>query len=275
MRPSTSAGNVRAKHVAAIRRSRTSFADFSLPHESLKSLPAYTAGRPGTASINVEALLFQTRPSTAVETSFQAVDSQSVHAPAQDDDAVEKRRLQVMIFEAKNLPVMDDNMIGTCDPYCKAVYGNKKAETRVKTKSLNPEWNEMLSFQLPLHSEEDLECQVLDWDTDMHDFIGMVTFHIGHKDDALSMSEHRHVDRCISMAGTHITTSVEGWFPILDQDGNYVRGVGGKSMIRLKVIHHLEVRLRMQTSCTCKDAHTHTHTHTHTRIRTHTYELHM
>jgi hypothetical protein len=162
----------------------------------------------------------------------------------EDDTAVEKRKLEIVVISAKNLPYMDDGTIGSCDAYCKVFYRDRTVQTGIRYKTLNPEWRESVFMPIDLDKEGVVECQVIDWDTDLHDLVGRITFDIGGKHDPcpiLGQSIHR-LDQCISMSGTRISKVMEECvFPLFGSDGEQVRGPSGATSLRLRFKHHLEV----------------------------------
>ena len=54
----------------------------------------------------------------------------------------------IILFQASNLPAMD--LFGTSDPFVKCYLlpdRKRKLETKIRRKTLNPIWNEVLSFE--------------------------------------------------------------------------------------------------------------------------------
>eukprot|EP00912_Choanoflagellata_sp_UC4_P000525 UC4_evm3s328 len=92
-------------------------------------------------------------------------------------------RLFVSACKGNSLPIKDKRR-GTSDPYLKlslypSVKGHKKRSTKVKKKTLKPEWWEKFQFMLsPGHIEEDgdarlvIECWDWDFGLDKDDFMG-------------------------------------------------------------------------------------------------------
>eukprot|EP01112_Ceratiomyxa_fruticulosa_P021984 TRINITY_DN7930_c0_g1_i1.p1 TRINITY_DN7930_c0_g1~~TRINITY_DN7930_c0_g1_i1.p1 ORF type:complete len:619 (-),score=165.17 TRINITY_DN7930_c0_g1_i1:9-1865(-) len=78
--------------------------------------------------------------------------------------------LQINVAEARDLASADSN--GFSDPYCVITIGAQKKKTKVKQKTLNPNWNETFTFQI--HPKDAfMKVEVFDWDalaTD--DFLG-------------------------------------------------------------------------------------------------------
>eukprot|EP01126_Amoeba_proteus_P023539 TRINITY_DN2364_c0_g1_i1.p2 TRINITY_DN2364_c0_g1~~TRINITY_DN2364_c0_g1_i1.p2 ORF type:complete len:220 (-),score=74.05 TRINITY_DN2364_c0_g1_i1:88-747(-) len=78
--------------------------------------------------------------------------------------------LKVKIVSGQNLPAMDSN--GKSDPYLKFWCGHYKYKSKKKTKTLNPEWNEIIKpIPVSLCLTKPVEVECWDWD-----FIGSDTF---------------------------------------------------------------------------------------------------
>ena len=151
---------------------------------------------------------------------------------------VKKRWIEVHLYEARNLPVMDDDT-ATCDAYLKVKISGKTLESKVKMKTLDPVWDEVLSTKLELSSTDDLVLELMDWDMDAHDLIGTIEFPIGDKDEAMLDVQDRCVKPIISAGRSKTSTYVDGWFPVVGERGRNVKGVTGKTEVRLKVVHVL------------------------------------
>ncbi|XP_074652176.1 uncharacterized protein LOC141906731 isoform X3 [Tubulanus polymorphus] len=82
--------------------------------------------------------------------------------------------LELNIIKAKDLVAKDKN--GLSDPFCVVKIGKeKKFQTTVKKKTLNPVWDEWVTMQLP---KDDETLEIVVWDRDplfMKDFIGTLT----------------------------------------------------------------------------------------------------
>lgn len=83
----------------------------------------------------------------------------------------EHSKLIVVVLKARNLPKMD--ISGSADPYVKIylMYNSQrisKRKTHVKKRTLNPIFNESLTFEIPNGTEGlskvSLEFAMLDWD---------------------------------------------------------------------------------------------------------------
>ncbi|XP_064636611.1 uncharacterized protein LOC135493308 [Lineus longissimus] len=83
--------------------------------------------------------------------------------------------LELRIIKARDLMAMDSN--GFSDPYCVVKVGKeKKFQTTVKKKTLDPVWDESVTIQMP---EGDDKLEIVVWDRDplmMKDFLGELSF---------------------------------------------------------------------------------------------------
>ncbi|XP_062855600.1 double C2-like domains, delta [Trichomycterus rosablanca] len=127
---------------------------------------------------------------------------------------VEKSSLVVGIIRCAHLAAMDSN--GYSDPFVKIVLqpdmGKKsKYKTSVKKKTLNPEFNEEFSYEVPHDqlAKKTLEISVWDYDLGMsNDFIGGVELGINAKGERL-----RHWFECLKHKGK----KVEYWHTLTQQ----------------------------------------------------------
>jgi Ca2+-dependent lipid-binding protein len=63
----------------------------------------------------------------------------------EEKTAVRIGTLSVTVMEGKNLPALDSN--GMSDPYVTLSIGKVKQKTKVKEKTLNPNWTEVFKFE--------------------------------------------------------------------------------------------------------------------------------
>eukprot|EP00898_Chlorokybus_atmophyticus_P005417 jgi/Chlat1/5877/Chrsp4S06388 len=63
----------------------------------------------------------------------------------QESVPVGPRLVEVQVIEGKNLIAMDRG--NTSDPYCTLTYGKLKKKTKICSKTLNPVWNETITFR--------------------------------------------------------------------------------------------------------------------------------
>lgn len=126
----------------------------------------------------------------------------------------EKNTLVVGIIRCAHLAAMDSN--GYSDPFVKIILqpdmGKKsKYKTTVKKKTLNPEFNEEFSYDVPHDqlAKKTLEISVWDYDLGMsNDFIGGVELGINAKGDRL-----KHWFECLKYKGK----KVEYWHTLTQQ----------------------------------------------------------
>lgn len=163
---------------------------------------------------------------------------------------VEQRRVEVYVWEARDLPIMDDEPGCTTDPYCKIRCCDSVQTTKILRKCLDPVWNERFSLKVPLKAgeaevDDHLTLDIMDWDESAHDLVGSVKLKLGPRHDPFpeKISDKVVVPR-IAMSGTSTTTSLEGWFPLLDPDGEPVKGPGGRkpATVRASISHKHEIR---------------------------------
>ncbi|CAK4632712.1 unnamed protein product [Aphanomyces euteiches] len=91
-----------------------------------------------------------------------------------------KYEVRVNIFQARQLPALDDN--GLSDPYAKVRFMGEEKRLKEKKKTINPTWYETLTFQceLPpkefLHFSPQVIVRLMDWDNGIgdggHDYMG-------------------------------------------------------------------------------------------------------
>eukprot|EP00249_Psilotum_nudum_P024003 c29055_g1_i2 orf=951-3830(+) len=84
--------------------------------------------------------------------------------------------LFVRVVKARDLAAKD--VTGSSDPYVELKVGSKKAQTRVVSRSLNPEWNQVFAFDLETFNAGFLEIDCWDKDVVKDDFLGHVSFEI-------------------------------------------------------------------------------------------------
>jgi Ca2+-dependent lipid-binding protein len=97
----------------------------------------------------------------------------------EDDGQPDKppNELRVCLVQARNIPIMDKNLIGgggSSDPLAKCKVGDMPAvQTAVKKKTLDPVWNEVFKFEVK-NPKLEIDIIVEDWDSmSGNDFIGM------------------------------------------------------------------------------------------------------
>lgn len=95
-------------------------------------------------------------------------------------------KLIVQVIEARNLLAMDSN--GLSDPYVKVQLGRQRAKTKVVKKSLNPIWDEELSFRVG-NLKEEICISVLDEDKYFaDDFLGLIKVPVSNLLDKENLS---------------------------------------------------------------------------------------
>ncbi|KAF0685790.1 Aste57867_22398 [Aphanomyces stellatus] len=92
----------------------------------------------------------------------------------------EKYQVRVNIFQARQLPALDDN--GLSDPYAKVRFMGEEKRLEVRKKTVNPTWYQTLTFdcELPppefLHFSPQVIIRLMDWDNGIgdggHDYMG-------------------------------------------------------------------------------------------------------
>lgn len=118
--------------------------------------------------------------------------------------------VSVTIHEGIALPAADPN--GKSDPYCVVVLGAQKKETPVIKKTLNPVWNEKLSFNIDPSRKEKLTITVFDWDRVSEDDL------LGHVDLDVQISGARSLRLPLlgknkNPSGGHLVVSYEWYGP--------------------------------------------------------------
>ena len=93
--------------------------------------------------------------------------------------AQQSHRLVVTVIDGSDLAAKDSG--GTSDPYVSVEVFHQTIKTKRIDKSLNPVWNETLTFGVPeIHSGMQLIANVWDWDAvGKHDFMGQVIIPLG------------------------------------------------------------------------------------------------
>jgi hypothetical protein len=85
--------------------------------------------------------------------------------------------LHVEVCEANGLPAADP--WGSSDPYCKVTFGSKTQSTGIRTKTLSPQWNQLLIFPIEDATVTTVDFQL--WDSDLHssdDLLGDCSYDI-------------------------------------------------------------------------------------------------
>eukprot|EP00731_Ephydatia_muelleri_P035090 Em0096g9a len=95
----------------------------------------------------------------------------------QDGKKMAKSILTVTLLNGEDLPSMDDN--GLSDPYCKFRLGSQRYKSKVKFKTLNPQWKEKFDFRV-FEGDDTLNIEV--WDRDFpsaDDYMGVCNVELG------------------------------------------------------------------------------------------------
>ena len=157
---------------------------------------------------------------------------------------LQRRRLVVEVRQAVNLPIMDDEPGMTCDPYVVLQSCGREAKTRHIHRTLDPEWQEKHTLELPLGAEDEkLTVTVMDYDDSADDKVGTFVLPLGSQSDPFPTVAHKYVNHRISMHGVLSTATFEGWYELESPDGETVRGMRRQtSLIHLHFQHVLEIR---------------------------------
>ena len=77
-----------------------------------------------------------------------------------ENGLTDKSKLYITVIEAKDL--VNDNLIGSCNPFVSLSFQDDTQETKIKNNTSNPTWYEAFKFKISIPSGI-LKVEVFDW----------------------------------------------------------------------------------------------------------------
>jgi hypothetical protein len=135
-------------------------------------------------------------------------------------EAAAARRRNLIVVGASGLPKVD--LWGGCDPYAVVWWlGEQVGQTEVMDNSLDPQWGETFTIQVPPAGGE-LRVELFDQDDgNDDDFLGMLTLSVGGGEDGVAVE-----------GGPEAVFATKTW-QLLNRDGGML-GVKGRLSLRLE-----------------------------------------
>jgi hypothetical protein len=133
------------------------------------------SNRKGMLHFELSALDFDTTPTMNRRASSMVLKKQS--KPVQSAERPVHGRLAIHFKSASQLAAMD--VSGTSDPYIIATIGDQEQKTSVIKKTLEPLWNETLTFDIKDALKQNIQLQCVDWNRiQKHEVIGTASISV-------------------------------------------------------------------------------------------------